>query len=201
VNYSICRDASEDGAVSQGFSNLWRIQEAERYANAGVNTTLTLTCDVTSSIKENTKRGFTVEEVLQSQRRGMTIRLLPLRINSKKFCYEATEKKWGEIIKPANNQYFLNLGFEWRYIKKGSNEAIPLFFNDDFQKLVNENTGVCGRVGEVEYCDLCNLQEGARIFFPISKLVQVKKYVDKLTYKRYSKKKEIETLRTLELFD
>ena len=188
LNYSLCNDKLEKGAVSQGFTNSWRAEQAERYANEGVNTTVTLTCDVTNSFEGNLERGFAIEEALNSQRRFITLRLLPLRLNSKKVCLEATGKTWGDIVMPTNYENVLDFGIDWRYSKKGNNEAIPLFFHKDFQGLVNES-GICGRVGDTEYCDECNLREDVRIEFPASELIQVKRYVTKMTYKRYKAKK------------
>ena len=188
LNYSLCNDKLEIGAVSQGFPNSWRAEQAEKYANEGVNTTVTLTCDVTNSLEGNLERGFAIEEALNFQKRGITLRLLPLRLNSKKVCLEVTGKEWGEIIIPTNYKDILDFGIKWRYLKKGNNEAIPIFFHSDFQKLVSNEIGICGRVGEVEYCDECNLRKNVRIEFPASKLIQIKRYVTKMTYKRYKEK-------------
>jgi hypothetical protein len=188
LNYSLGNDRFERGAVSQGFTNSWRAEQARMYGNAGVNATITLTCDVTSSLKENIARGFAIEEALNAQRQGITLRLLPLRLTSKKVCLEATGKKWGEIVIPTKDGDILDFGIEWRYLKKGNNEAVPLFFHEDFQKMVDEGIGVCGRVGEIEYCDECNLTKDIRISFPASELTQVKRYITKRTYKRYKGK-------------
>lgn len=187
LNYSNCRDKSEVGAVTQGFTNRWRILQAEKYADAGVNTTITITCDVTQSFEDNERRGFSIGEALEAETKGMTIRLLPLRIKSKKFCYEVTENRWEEVIRPKDYENFLNFGM-WHYSKKGNNEAIPLFLHEDFQKLVDRGIGICGGVGEIEYCDKCNLEKNIRIMFPKSELAQVIYLPGKLRYKRHSKK-------------
>jgi hypothetical protein len=202
LNYSLCRDESEPGIVSQGFSNAWRVQQAIKYFGAGVNTTATLTCDITNSIDGNLKRGFAIDEMLNAKDMGVPTRLLPLRIYSKKVCLEATGRKWEEIVLQNKDQEHFDFGFEWRYIRVGGNKLIPLFFHNDFQKLADEGIGVCGRIGDYEYCDHCNLHENVRIKFPISELAEVKRSKNKLKYKRYKTKKEITEDKTqIELFE
>jgi len=173
VNYSISNDGLEPGAVSQGFTNEWRILQAERYANVGVNSNLTLTCDITQSFEENIGRGFSIGKALEERERGMTIRLLPLRINSKALCMKVTGKKWGAVMKPKDYDNWLFSGILWEYKKRGNNEADPLFFHPDFKNLVDEGIGVCGRVGETEYCDKCNLEENVRKSFPASEIIKI----------------------------
>jgi len=190
LNYSLCNDKFEGGAVSQGFTNSWRLKQAEKYTFAGVNTTVTLTCDVTNSLDGNLERGFAIINALDARDEGLVLRFLPLRLNSKKVCLEVTGKTWGDIIMPANYKDVLDFGIEWRYLKKGNNEAVPLFFHEDFKKLISEGIGICGRVGEIEYCDECNLKENVRIKFPASELTQIKRYINKMTYKRYKEKIE-----------
>jgi len=84
IHYSIGNDFLEPGIASQGFTNLWRIQQALLYKEAGVNSTLTLTCDATSSFNENSKRGFPIFQVLKAMENGVPSRVLALRIPSKK---------------------------------------------------------------------------------------------------------------------
>jgi hypothetical protein len=202
VNKSICNDSFELGPVSQGFSNAWRVEQAEKYRDAGVNATATLTCDITNSLEGNLKYGFAINEILKAKEKGLTIRLLPLRLYSKKVCLKATGEKWEDIImhKDWKNSESLNFNFEWRYIKKEGNGAVPLFFHKDFKEFISEGIGICGRVGEIEYCDKCNLEKEVRIDFPTSEIPKVERYTHKLTYKRYHKKKEEIKTNQLSLF-
>jgi hypothetical protein len=193
VNYSICNDSFEIGPVSQGFSNEWRIEQAKRYRYLGVNATATLTCDVTNSLEGNLKYGFAINEILNAKEHGLTLRLLPLRLNSKKVCLKATRKKWEDIVMPKNWKDTFDFEFKWLYEKKRNNEAIPLFFHKDFRKLISEGIGICGKVGSMEYCDKCNLEKGVRICFHENEMPQREKYANKLTYKRYNKKEEVKT--------
>jgi len=61
-----------------------------------------------------------------------------------------------------------------RYLRKRNNELVPAFFHTDFQKLVEEGVGVCGQVGEYEYCDKCQVFDSeTRVSFPVKELVRV----------------------------
>jgi hypothetical protein len=200
VNYSICNDSFELGPVSQGFSNAWRVEQAEKYKNEGVNITTTLTCDVTTSLEGNLKYGFAINEILKAKEKGLIIRLLPLRLYSKRVCLKATGEKWEDIVMPKDWKNTFDFEFIWRYVKKEGNGAVPLFFHEDFIKFISEGIGICGRVGEIEYCDKCNLEKEVRINFPVSEIPKVERYTNKRTYKRYHKK-EVETKTTqLSLF-
>ena len=174
VNYSICNDKLEEGAESQGYTNSWRISQAEEYARNGVNTTLTLTCDVTQSFLENARRGFTIDEIFEAEQRGMKIRLLPMRLNSKELVKNVTGKQTGELVRPTEYGDLLDFEISWRYLRRPNNELVPLFFHQDFQKLVNKEIGICERVGDYEHCDKCNLKEGVRIRFPVKELVKIR---------------------------
>jgi len=62
------------------------------------------------------------------------------------------------------------IGRIWRYYRKGNNEAYPAFLHKDFQRLVDSGAGVCGTIGEEEYCDKCNLIKNVRIKFPVKEI-------------------------------
>ncbi|MFH1365004.1 MAG: hypothetical protein ABIH28_00255 [archaeon] len=171
VNYSIGNDLLEPGIVSQGFTNLWRIQQALLYREAGVNSTLTLTCDVTTSFRENAEKGVRIFQVLNAREKGIPIRILPLRIPSKKIAKAATGEAYSELIR--GHDMFDSRRV--RYLKKRNNELVPAFFHQDFQELVENGVGICGQIGEKEYCDKCQVfDSGTRISFPIQELVRVK---------------------------
>jgi len=180
INYSIGNDRLEPGMVSQGHTNAWRIEQARLYREAGVNTTLTITCDVTSSIEDNASRGFAVKQALEAGKKfEIPIRILPLRISSHKLAVLATGKSWDEIkhIQERHHPKQTAL-FEMHQVQgkpyqaKGNNELIPRFLHPDFQQLVDSGTGLCGIVGDYENCDKCTL-ENRRIRFPVSQLAEV----------------------------
>jgi len=88
--YSTGWDCFEPGAVSQGFTNQWRIEQAIKYFKEGINTSLTLVCDVTGSIDLNEQRGSCIKSALNAREEGLNVRLLPLRPPSREVCVKAT---------------------------------------------------------------------------------------------------------------
>ena len=70
--------------------------------------------------------------------------------------------------------YSIENGLEQKPFRKEKNKRIPRYFHSDFKKLVDEGMGVCGTIGESEYCDDCNLTD-RRLVFPVSELAPLKK--------------------------
>lgn len=197
IQYSIGWDKLEPGACSQGFTNAWRIKQARKYARAGVNTTLTIVCDVTSSIEDNIKRGNAIGLALRKTKTDITRRLIPLRIEDKRVCLETTGMDWEEVkhSKPfpedghasfLSDEYTEELeraADQIPYSLEAGGKLIARFFHPDFHGF-RDSLSVCGRVGDTEYCDKCNLGL-ERVSFPVSELVKVQ-YADE---KRESRKK------------
>jgi len=180
LHYSIGYDKFESGVVQQGFTNEWRIEQAKRYFKERVNTTLTLVCDVTTSIEENIRKGSSIDKALFARDKfWIPLRIIPLRINSRKFGYEVTGKRFEELlgVNLSEEQLGLNLKISEplrRYQRRPNSTLDPNFLHSDFQKLQNEGVGFCGKIGKLEYCDKCNLQGKTRIVFPISEIIPVK---------------------------
>lgn len=190
IYYSLGYEQMETGLVSQGFTSKWRIQQAKRYHEAGVRTSSTVVCDVTSSIKENILQGSAIELALKAREEGLKMRLLPLRLNSRKTAnivgLNWEENHYQEPKKPLPNQDFLGEELEnyyeealelaeekGRYQRKSS-ESVPRILHPDFKRLIENGVGVCGQIGDTEYCDQCNLQDNVRITFPVDQKVKVK---------------------------
>jgi hypothetical protein len=176
IHYSICADRFESGAVSQGFTNEWRVEQARRYHERKVNADLTIVCDVTQSIADNKKAGFYIANALGSAKKyGITARILPLRIHSNTLAKSVT----GLSLQALRNSHPSFPGFEhqnqgkWR--ERGNNEIAPLVLHPDFQELYDSGLGICGEVGEDEYCDDCNLCPScpSRIVFPLKEKPEV----------------------------
>ncbi len=195
--YSLGWDKLEPGACSQGCTNEWRIKQAEEYALEGVNTSLTIVCDVTSSVEDNVARGNAIGMALNWGRGNFKTRILPIRPNSREVAHEVLGISWDEakhieeITDPSQLALFSEKELqeiekeveERGYMLKAGGDLIPRYFHDDFSWFQNE-LAVCGRVGPNEYCDKCNLSI-ARTVFPASQLVRVE-YPDE---KRVSRKK------------
>ena len=176
IHYSICADRFESGAVSQGFTNEWRVEQARRYHEKKVNVDLTIVCDVTQSVADNERAGFYVAHALNSAKKyGLIARILPIRIHSNKLAKSVT----GLSMQALRNKHPSFPGFEhqnqgkWR--KRGNNEIAPLVLHPDFKELYDSGLGICGEIGEDEYCDDCNLCPScpSRIVFPLREKPEV----------------------------
>jgi len=200
LSYSIGYDCMEPGAISQGFTNRWRINQAIAYHKEGINTSLTIVCDLHQSIEANVARGSAIKEALDACREfGINPRLLPIRIKSEKVAMAVTGKTRRELLYDSQNRYLPELecvarwpvsnGLEQKpYRKRGNQEFAVMFIHDDFKKLIENGMGVCGSIGLTEYCDGCNL-DNRRISFSI-------KEIPKVIYNRKEKrprKKKIKT--------
>jgi hypothetical protein len=182
LNYSIGNDLMERGVCSQGFTNVWRIMQGSEYYHGGVNATLTITCDVTSSIRENIKRGFAVFSAIDFPD-TIPKRLLPLRPNRRDLAERITGVDWNKMLYRAAEGDKLPFELEevadpGRYILKGNGEAVPRVYHPDFRNFVN-SFRLCGRIGDMEYCDGCHLDGALRQCFSASELVEVQYSPDK----------------------
>ncbi len=176
VHRSIGGDRYESGAVSQGYTNSWRVEQARLDSLAGVNEDLTIVCDVTRSILDNQKSGFYVAEALKaSEEFGIPVRFIPLRLNAERLARKVTGQSM-QGLRDTNTPlpgYEVPLRGLWR--TRGNNELAPNSLHPDFQRLYDEGIGICGEVGDLEYCDKCNLSPGKpiRIVFPLSQKPKV----------------------------
>lgn len=196
--YSIHNDRFEVGPVSQGFTQAWRLQRAVEYADAGVNTSLTLICDMSASFGWNQSLGYSVKEFfLTSEQHGLRQRMLPMRIRGRKFALRATGRTWDELLKnnvdifdgPHNGDfvreepYKKSHGGYWLIINKMHPD-----FEAVYAKFDGNNVGACGKANGKEYCDKCALVYGSHvphITFPVSQLAPVREHVAEAPVKTY----------------
>ena len=180
LNFSIGNDRLEPGAVSHGFTNNWRIEQAEKYFSSGVNTALTMTFDVTDSIENNEKRGFTIRDALNSS--VEVKRIIPMRLTSAKVALQVTGIERKDLLNPYGavghmeglNKYPTEIQeriMKRPYIKRENNDLVANFIHPDFAEF-EKQIRICGQIGEYEYCDKCNLLPD-RIKFHISEVAGV----------------------------
>lgn len=162
VHFSIYDNHLEPGWNSQGFTNEFRIKQAERFYGENLNTTLTIICDPTQSIEGNAKQGSSLKSAIELHEKiGIPLRLQSLQINSKKFALDITGETWENLLE------------EGRFRKKTPSQLHPSFLHPDFKELIKNGMGVCGEIGDFQYCDKCNLQP-ERIKFPLDEKVKVR---------------------------
>jgi hypothetical protein len=180
LSFSIGNDRFERGAVSYGFTNKCRIEQAEKYYSFGVNTALTMVCDVTDSIKNNEERGFNIRRVLDSK--VEVKRIIPMRLTSARVALLVTGIERKDLVNPSRGVGHIK-GWEKYspeiqerimqapYSKRRNGDLVANFIHPDFMEFEN-NLRICGQIGEYEYCDKCNLLPD-RIKFPVSEIVRV----------------------------
>jgi hypothetical protein len=203
VHRSIGGDRFEVGVVSQGYSNEWRVEQARLDFLAGVNEDLTLVCDVTQSLEANTWAGFYVAQAIEAASRDdIPFRILPIRLNSEKLARMVTGHSFRELknTHPCFEGYEMPLGGLWK--KRGNNELAPNYLHPDFERLYQSGIGICGEIGEDEYCDKCNLcpQKQIRIIFPLKDKPKIK-YTLKVDAKGRRKWKNKEKIKVEEEID
>ena len=172
VHYSIGGDCFEPGACSQGYTNQWRMERAQEYLSAGVNTHLTIVCDVTSSLERNVERGWAVEEAMTQK--GIRKRLIPLRVYSKlsRNAKVMIGRTWQDAKMDAQMELDGRHSNRIRapYLLQGS-QLFPAYVHQDFERFVRERH-ICGRIGKLEYCDNCALMDPKEPF-PYSQIIPV----------------------------
>lgn len=174
LHYSIGADKLESGVVSQGCTNEWRIDQAKKYFQRGMNADLTIVCDVTRSIEANTESGFAVETALNiSKQIGIPARVIPLRISSNNLARAVTGHSMAELRNklPALPGYEIASSGLW--IKRANNDIYPCKMHSDFERAYEAGLGLCGAIGEEENCDHCNLCQNVRIKFNLDEIPKV----------------------------
>jgi hypothetical protein len=195
--YGLGFNTLEQGLCSQGFTDAWKIKQTQYFHKEGVNVSLTVVADLGQSIEENSRLGSLIKKALKLRERGLNVRLLPLRINSRdisEFLYGCGYKgiifDGQPIVKRTEHMLAFPVidGVEMKpYMHKNNvnrQELIVKHPHKDFQELIDDGIGVCGQVGDYEHCDKCNMFD-ERIKFPVSELVEREK---KKKYKRGKKR-------------
>jgi hypothetical protein len=179
LSFSIGNNKLELGAISSGFTNEWRIKEAEKYYKSGVNTALTMVLDISDSIENNEKRSFTVRKALDSK---VEKRIIPMRLTSTKIALEVTGIEREDLLNPFGGTGHIK-GWEkystkiqerilsLPYSKRRNGELVANFVHFDFKDFEME-LKICGQIGKYEYCDKCNLLPD-KIKFPASEIIKI----------------------------
>lgn len=178
---SLGYDEIEQGPLLQGCSNEWRIEQAVNYHIEKVNTSLTVVCDVTSSLEENVSRGSFIGRALNERTRtGINVRVIPARLYTHKTIMQIAGSKRSVLTDTGyhNTPQFDQVSdnkpvSQARYVAKGAFKLIPNYVHPDFKGLFVEGMGVCGVVEEMENCDKCNCYGKTRIQFPESQLPKI----------------------------
>lgn len=202
--FSLGYDQIESGPRLQGFSNQWRIEQAKKYHSAGVNTSLTVVCDVTDSIEPNLARGSFIGKALEEKASiGINVRIIPARLVTEGTARVIAGAKRSVLTDPGYYKTHSLLGEEAipraRYRWDGRLKAVADYLHPDFVKLTAVGLGMCGAASGTEMCDHCNCHGNMRIAFPESEIVDVvysESSIGKILLKRMKKRKLKEELKT-----
>ena len=142
VLYSIGFDEFELGAVKRGCSNDWRIEQAMKYREAGVNSNLYLliVAHLPPAVRELA--------VLESLGYGHVIplQLLPMRFRTKESFRVITGENWDELKKKR------------MYNTPKKNSLVPVVVDNGWTAMVGNNKGnvrMCYHNGQTSFCGGC----------------------------------------------
>lgn len=158
VLYSIGFDEVEKGACSYGCTNEWRLEQAIKYEQAGVNSIFYLLINPFMPPKQREKRIIDL-----SKKHNIPIQLLPARHTSKIVAEKLTGFEWEVLKTPHATRAFLdeieNLPWGACEIKTG-NVLIPKTIHSEWEEKISDNKGpirMCHHNSEKTWCGRCYL--------------------------------------------
>lgn len=182
--YSIGWDELERGACSHGCNNEFRIEQAIKFKEAGVNPIIYLLIDLPYP---PTKRELDIIKKAEEQK--LRIQLLPVRMGDSETALKITGKAWGNLKKPLSHLQLALKGISYDVCGGGyaSNAGTLIAQEKDpyWLKLVGNNKGnvrMCHHDEKETYCGNCFLKGG---FIIPTKQVDIKyAHVRKANWKR-----------------
>ena len=181
LGFSIGADRFEDGPCSYGCDNKFRLKQAHKYLDYGVNTILKIVTDVTVNPEEAERRGWFARKALREFPLE-NIEMLPVRMKAKDFAYKATGEGWKSLQGPDNGEHFFNfMKMERdtpRYVMERDITVLIANYFDSFYGDLIKKSQICGHIGTFEngtvFCDMCHVQKKGKKLksesFPMSLL-------------------------------
>ncbi len=149
----------EFGAVEiYGSTNEWRMEQARKYAEAGVDSQYYLLCAANLPPGE-----FEKKVLADAERNKMIVQVLPLRHKNKDLCFRMTGENWDFLKNKHPNQ-------EKLFLKE--NEASYIYFDNqlvlkkihpEWEKIIGNNRGrvkMCHHDDYTIYCGGCSAKGG-----------------------------------------
>ncbi|GBE20434.1 hypothetical protein BMS3Abin17_01175 [archaeon BMS3Abin17] len=187
--YSIGFDDLELGASLHGCNNDFRLEQAVKYKEADVNSSIYLLIAAHMPIEEREKN------ILEfADKHKLTIQLLPMRFTERNLALKVTGTSW-EVLKDLQKKLFKDKHNEIRgsYIFR-DNSLICKEIHTQWLKLVGNNKGkirMCHHDDELTYCGGCFQKAGL-----ITKTVGV----EKQRFPGNNKSKKSKIIKPTELF-
>jgi hypothetical protein len=201
LGYSFGYEHMETGAMLQGYDFDLRQQNAKKYADSGVITTLKISLDASVSFEESEKNKGQINRHIEFLKQNPNIRrqLIPMRM-TKKLIGEITGKTQEELTTPQLNMFNqcsdVEPGSEKYSISK-SNLFTLNNLHSDFLNFFKQD--ICGTVGKDFYCNSCHFDS-----MPNIKIEDEAKHLVKTVRtksNRFLKRNTLDTKNQQKLFD
>jgi len=163
VLYSIGWDEFERGAVSWGCSNNWRLEQAVKYGESGVNTGLYLM--VSDPVKYPNGRDHEVIRFVEEHKENLAgVQLLPMRYKAKILASGLGMVHWDDAKSDKGLLALLDSHIGAFEVVGG--ELNPKEFNEFWLDLIGNNRGfyrMCHHTSEHVWCGGCFTKPGLSI--------------------------------------
>ena len=158
VLYSIGWDEFELGAANRGCTNDWRLEQAIRFREAGVNSVIYLLSIAHKGIGERESRVLEI-----AKRYNIPVQILPVRFMNKRTVRSMTGQEW-DLLKGKGNKLTRAMDQEdagsYTWLDK---QLVPVRIHKDWLDLVGKNKKMkrmCHHDGETLYCGGCFQRNG-----------------------------------------
>ncbi|MBU4492901.1 MAG: hypothetical protein KKA61_00860, partial [Nanoarchaeota archaeon] len=156
--YSIGWDKFEKGACLNGCNNEFRLEQAVKYKEKGVNSILYLLIDAVNLPHEREK------EILSfAKENKLPVLLLPIRLNNKSIAFDITSIPWSKL-KMRNQLTIPGISRKEEaesYELINSHTLVARKINEEWARLVGDNNGnirMCHHNEDKTWCGSCFLE-------------------------------------------
>jgi hypothetical protein len=159
-----------------GFDNNWRMEQARKYREAGVNANIYLTIEATNAPTEENMRVISF-----GQRHNIPIQLLPVRINTEEVAQAITGQSKRSLLQSVDQTTYELIGNKviGGYERYGNSTISPLYIHGSWLKMVDGSNGfirLCHHNSETLWCGGCfQLPKGFEKPMPEVILARIKK--------------------------
>ncbi len=159
VLYSTRDDKFERGSVVHGCNNEWRLEQAVKYKEHGVNAILYLLVDLPNEITDRESNILNF-----ANKHNLLVQLLAIRFPGKKVAREIVGGSWEDLTMNPEQLMLESIngkihgGYKWK-----SNQLIAQRTHEDYSKLIGENNNcvrLCHHNDITTYCGSCFLKKG-----------------------------------------
>jgi len=159
-------DELEPGACEHGCTNDWRIEQAIKYKEAGVNSIIYLLTLAHAPLGKREKRILEV-----AKQHSLPVQLLPMRFGGKDLCRRVTGDIWGELKDFQQPEFSgRDISHQGTYEQMHQNkELVARIIHPDWLDIIGDNSGLvrmCHHNSKTTWCGNCYLNSGFTIKTP-----------------------------------